>query len=153
MKRKQENYFVHPINEPEFEEIELIRMGVMFIEKLDELENAVNKLGFPEFKREEDLNYYGLCLTKMGLIEKDGWAVYYIGLSFQYVLDIFNKHGFYFVTKEVLDKDGKELERVVVFNKIYLRKGFFKEDLEYYVSVMEHSKNPEAPIAISDYLN
>ena len=125
----------------------------MFVETLDELEMAVSKLGFPEFKKEEDLSYYGLCLSKIGSVEEDNWAVYQIGLSFQFILDIFDKSSFYYVTKKMFDKDGKELDHAVIFNKIYLRDGFFKEDLEYYVNAMEESNNPEAPVAISEYLN
>lgn len=138
-------YYAEPLANVTFEDYELKLMGVTFIESLSKLKEGMLELGIDDYEEGEDISQYGFALGKIGNIDEPYWAIFELGFSFQYVLDIKNGIGFYKITEEL------EGIKSTLFNKVYLREESLLEDLQYYIDLRKQSE--AAPIGVSDYLN
>ena len=147
MDSKKEIYYYAkeiPAEDLNFEDFELIQMGIQFVRKFDEVTKAMKKIE-PNFNEGDDLGLHGYTVAKIGSLEEDFWAVYDIDLTFKKVLDYFDKVNFYNIYK---NENGFEK---LVFHKVYLTENNVQEELVEYVNIAEDFK--DAQLGINEFLN
>lgn len=137
-------YYAVPIEDVSFSNGELIRMGILKIEGLENLKDSLITLGL-EHSEEMSLEEHGFVLSKVGSINSDLWVVYSIEHSHDYVLDVISGKNFYKLIEET--DEGT----IVAFNKVRLRESHIEEDMEYYINL--HLDTKGSHLSSSEFLN
>ena len=142
-------FYAEILENIEFSEQELKRIGISFINGLEELETGIKKLGIENFDKSVSLSEYGLTLSKVGSIIDPTWAVYKSEVSFEFISDLWNKKNFYTLYSAEVDTPNDVKK---IYSKAHLREGFIEEDMEYYVNL--HLDSQTAPNQVATgYLN
>lgn len=142
----KETYYAVPIENVEFSENELKRMGIVFLENLDDLQGGLDKLGVYSVDPRRELVDYGYALAQIGSLIHPYWVIYSINLNFEYVSDVWNRRNFYSVLKET------ENGTVALFDKVHLRQNYLEEDMSYYINLDLNSQSSQYPVH-SEYVH
>lgn len=142
-------FYAEILENPEFSDQELKRIGISFINGIEELETGVKNLGVDNFDKSISLSDYGLTLSKIGSITDPTWAIYKSEVSLDFISDLWNKKNFYTLYSAEVSKPDTLTK---VYSKAHLREGFIEEDMEYYINLhldLHTAPNQEG----SGYLN
>lgn len=121
-----EEFAIFSSKDTSFSVESLKRIGIYIIERLDQVKYGAQQLGV-EIKEEESLADYGLTITLLGSPKNPRWAIHFITVPSELVLDIYNEENFYDVFK--ITKEGV----YCIGTKIHLRDRFLKEELTKFV--------------------
>lgn len=141
----EEVYYAYPIDNIDFSVSDLNRMGICFINALNEIDSGLNQLGVHNVGPDSELVDYGYTLAQVGPLRDSIWVIYSTDIRFEYVSDILNKKNFYVILKKY--KDGER----VLFDKAHLREDTFEDDLIEHIRIYSESVTEPYPI-FSDIL-
>lgn len=145
--KEDEFYLAIKLEEVHFEEFEYPLLGVIFIDDLEEIPETMKRFNIENFDDENSLEDYGYTLGRVGNKKEGKWVVHEIGLSFEYVLDLFYKENFYDI--RITNKEQQYGE--LIFSKVYLSEDNFEEELMYYRDL--YKKTQKAPYGETNFLN
>lgn len=145
MEEMKLTYYAVPIEEISFSNEELVRMGILKIDGLENLKSALIEFGLEEYSEEISLEDYGIVLAKIGAINSNTWVIYSMEHSHDYVLDVISGRNFYKLVEET--DEGT----IVAFNRVRLRESYIEEDMEYYINLHLETKGPH--LSSSEFLN
>lgn len=137
MEQQKETYYAVPIENIEFSESELIRMGIVFLENLNSLPDGLAKLGVNNIDSNRELIDYGYTLAQIGALNNPYWVIYSKDLNFEFVSDVWNRKNFYTILKKT--DDGN----IPLFDKVHLRENHLEDDMSYYINLdLSYQESP-----------
>ena len=123
----KEVYIVEPLKSVDFTEEELLEMGIIFFDNLEDISEHVKEFGYNDFDEDSQLIDYELTLSQVGPVSSPKWALHSYDLMQEYICDVWNEYNFYSISVREENHDVKIVE------KAYLRDETIQEDMLYYV--------------------
>lgn len=137
MEQQKETYYAVPIENIEFSESELIRMGIVFFENLSNFSDGLAKLGINNVDSNRELIDYGYTLAQIGVLNNPYWVIYSKDLNFEFVSDVWNRKNFYTILKKT------DAGNIPIFDKVHLREDYLEEDMSYYINLdLSYQESP-----------
>lgn len=144
--KQKQTYFAKLVDNIEFSEDELRRMGIFFMDSLENVQEGLNKLNIEGVRQDSELVDHGYTLALVGPLNNTSWALYSVDLTFEFVSDVWNKKNFYTITRQT--ENGSK----VVFNKVHLRDRKIEEDMSYYIE-LDLSQQEQPYEVFSEYVH